>query len=83
MKMKILIILVPCFSPSECNHNINGQFIHYKPKKATEGKNVVETYDADGKRVLIVPNREPVDRPVIMGESEFKRLKKQAHVSIF
>lgn len=71
-----------CFSPNECNHIVDGHFIHYKPQKATEGKEFIETYDADGKRVLIVPNRDPIDRPVVLGESEFKRLKEQAHVSI-
>lgn len=40
----------------------------------------METYDADGKRILIVPNRDPIDRPAILGMSEFKRLKQQAHV---
>lgn len=69
-------------SPKQCNHKVNGQFIHYKPNKAYEDKPLVETYDADGKRSLIVPKRNPIDRPVILGMKEFNRLKQQAHVSI-
>ncbi|CAH1162923.1 unnamed protein product [Phaedon cochleariae] len=66
--------------PQQCNHRLNGQFIHYKPLRATEGKTVVRTFDADGSRDLIVPNRCPIDRPAILGQSEFRRLKQQAHV---
>lgn len=42
---------------------------------------MVEIYDADGKRVLMVPKRDPIDRPAILGKNEFERLKQQAHVS--
>ncbi|XP_060536757.1 cilia- and flagella-associated protein 45-like isoform X2 [Cylas formicarius] len=57
---------------------LHGQFIHHKPLRATEGKQVVV---ADGARTLIVPERTPVDRPAILAQSEFERLKSQAHVT--
>nr|XP_023016550.1 cilia- and flagella-associated protein 45-like [Leptinotarsa decemlineata] len=68
-------------NPQQCNHSLNGTLIHYIPKKATEGKEMIKTIDAEGSRDLIVPNRYPIDRPAILGTSEFQRLKKQAHVS--
>ncbi|XP_074039768.1 cilia- and flagella-associated protein 45 [Leptinotarsa decemlineata] len=67
-------------NPQQCNHSLNGTLIHYIPKKATEGKEMIKTIDAEGSRDLIVPNRYPIDRPAILGTSEFQRLKKQAHV---
>lgn len=67
-------------NPNQCNHKLNDQYIHHKPDKVTEGKDLIETYDADGKRILIVPNRKPINRPVIMGRTEFNRLKHQGHV---
>ncbi|KAJ8936537.1 hypothetical protein NQ314_012277 [Rhamnusium bicolor] len=64
----------------ECNHRLHGQYIHHIPSRATDGKEKVKIYDADGKREYIVPTREPVDVPAILPQSEYQRLKKQAHV---
>ncbi|KAI4466642.1 nasopharyngeal epithelium specific protein 1 [Holotrichia oblita] len=67
-------------NPAQCNHTLHGKYIHYKPDKATEGKDVITIYDNDGDRELIVPNPDPIDIPGILPMSEFQRLKKQAHV---
>ncbi|XP_018567077.1 cilia- and flagella-associated protein 45 [Anoplophora glabripennis] len=67
-------------SIDECNHRLHGQYIHYKPLKATEGKEKVKTFEGHGTRELIVPSRVPLDVPGILPNSEFQRLKKQAHV---
>ncbi|GJQ82707.1 hypothetical protein Trydic_g19718 [Trypoxylus dichotomus] len=67
-------------NPAQCNHTLHGKYIHYKPDKATEGKDVVTLYNNDGDRKLVVPNPNPIDIPGILPKSEFLRLKKQAHV---
>ncbi|KAH1007192.1 cilia- and flagella-associated protein 45 [Dendroctonus ponderosae] len=67
-------------TPEQCNHKLNGEFIHFKPAKATDGKEKVTAIETMGTRELIVPNRQPIDRPGIFALSEFKRLKQQAHV---
>ncbi|KAF7273556.1 cilia- and flagella-associated protein 45-like [Rhynchophorus ferrugineus] len=67
-------------SPEQCNHKLNGQFIHYKPESALEGKEKVRSIELTGIRSMIVPNRDPIDRPAILPKSEFSRLQQQAHV---
>lgn len=79
-RMKQVKVVSGDHHPSQCNHKINGKFIHYKPVRAAEGKETVETYDNDGTRQLIVPNRESTESPGIWPKSEFLRLKQQAHV---
>ncbi|KAG5899148.1 hypothetical protein JTB14_027341 [Gonioctena quinquepunctata] len=64
----------------QCNHRLNGKFIHYVPARATEGKEMIKTFEKHGSRDLFVPNRNPLDIPAILGKSEFQRLKQQAHV---
>ncbi|XP_018318651.1 cilia- and flagella-associated protein 45-like [Agrilus planipennis] len=66
--------------PKECNHTLRGQYIHYKPARAIEGKPLVKLYEQSGVRDLIVPKRDPLELPGIWPESEYKRLKKQARV---
>ncbi|VEN62981.1 unnamed protein product [Callosobruchus maculatus] len=67
-------------SIEQCPQKVNGQYIHHKPQKATEGKQLIKLYDQSGQRELIVPNRSPIDRPVVVADSEFDRLKKQSKV---
>ncbi|XP_050294792.1 cilia- and flagella-associated protein 45-like isoform X2 [Anthonomus grandis grandis] len=67
-------------SPEQCSHKLNGEFIHFKPDKATDGKEKVIAIELLGTRELLVPKREPIDRPGILPLSEFQRLKHQAHV---
>ncbi|CAH2000883.1 unnamed protein product [Acanthoscelides obtectus] len=67
-------------SIEQCPQKVNGQYIHNRPQKATEGKPVVKLYDQSGQRELIIPNRSPIDRPVVVPDREFDRLKKQSTV---
>ncbi|XP_030753396.1 cilia- and flagella-associated protein 45-like [Sitophilus oryzae] len=67
-------------TPDQCNHQINGKFIHYKPKTAYEGKEMVLSIENCGTRSLLVPNRYPIDTPAILPKSEFDRLKQKAKV---
>lgn len=59
---------------------LNGEFIHHKPKRATEGKELVTLYGGEGTRYLIVPNRKPIDVPGIFSKSEVERLKQESQV---
>lgn len=68
------------FSIEECNHRLHDQYIHYKPLKATDDKEKVKIFGGQETRELIVPSRHPLDVPAILPNSEFQRLKKQAHV---
>lgn len=80
VRIKAILMKFVIFRPEMCNHRLNGEFIHYKPKNATEGKEVLTALESLGTRKLLVPNRQPIDRPGILPLSEFKRLKQQAHV---
>ncbi|KAB0793440.1 hypothetical protein PPYR_13071 [Photinus pyralis] len=65
---------------SECNHKIGGKYIHHKPSRASEGKEVTKVVNGTGLRELIVPCPDPLEPPVIWPISEFNRLKAQSRV---
>ncbi|KAL1513274.1 hypothetical protein ABEB36_002701 [Hypothenemus hampei] len=65
----------------QCGQKLNDVYIHYKPGKATEGKERVVAFELTGTRELIVPNPLPHDNPGILPLSEYKRLKQQAHIT--
>ncbi|XP_066142383.1 cilia- and flagella-associated protein 45-like [Euwallacea fornicatus] len=67
-------------TPEKCTHNLNEQFIHFKPEKVTKSKKKTQAYETVGTRQIIIPNRHPTDIPVVLHLPEFKRIKKQANV---
>ncbi|KAK5641337.1 hypothetical protein RI129_009884 [Pyrocoelia pectoralis] len=65
---------------AECNHKINGKYLHLKHPRASEGKEIVKIVNGNGLRELIVPSQDPLSPPAIWSSSEFDRLKAQARV---
>ncbi|XP_066262310.1 cilia- and flagella-associated protein 45-like [Euwallacea similis] len=68
------------YTSEKCNHKLNGQIIHSKPKKAKESKKKGLAFGDIGTEQIIISNRQPIDMLGVFPLPEFKRIKQQANV---
>lgn len=64
---------------SECPQQLNGKYLHYRPKNAYEGKEIVHILNNECNKKILIPHSEPIEPPAIWSESKFRRFKNLAH----